>query len=55
MFVAFGETGSNGAVGNNVLGKIALAIYAAGFVVVAVNAFASLGGITPPRPLPRLR
>lgn len=46
LFVAFGETGSNGAVGNNVLGKIALAIYAAGFVVVAVNAFASLGGVT---------
>lgn len=47
LFVAFGETGSNGAVGNNVLGKIALVIYAAGFVVVAVNAFASLGGVTP--------
>lgn len=47
LFVAFGETGSNGAVGNNVLGKIALSLYAAGFILVAVNAFASLGGITP--------
>lgn len=47
LFVAFGETGSNGAVGNNVLGKLALAVYAAGFLLVAVNAFASLGGFTP--------
>ena len=47
VFVAFGETGSNGAVGNNILGKIALVIYSAGFFLVAVNAFTSLGGITP--------
>jgi hypothetical protein len=43
VLVAFGETGSNGAVGNYLLGKIALIIYAAGFLLFAVNAAAALG------------
>ncbi len=43
VFVAFGETGSNGAVGDWMLGKIALIVYAAGFLLLAVNAAAALG------------
>lgn len=43
--LAFGETGSNGIVGNYTLGKLALAIYAAGFVLFAVNGAASLGDV----------
>ena len=42
-FVAFGETGSNGAVGKDVLGKAALIVYAAGFLLLALNAAANLG------------
>jgi hypothetical protein len=42
VFVAFGETGSNGAVGRWLLGKIALVVFAAGFVVVALNAAVEL-------------
>ena len=41
--VAFGETGSNGAVGKSTLGKVALVGYALAFLLLAVNAFASLG------------
>lgn len=44
-FVAFGETGSNGAVGRNRLGKAALLVYAAGFLLLAVNAATDLGSI----------
>lgn len=43
VLVAFGETGSNGAVGDWLLGKVALIVYAAGFLLLAVNAAASLG------------
>lgn len=43
VLVAFGETGSNGAVGNYLLGKVALIVYAAGFLLLAVNAAAALG------------
>ena len=43
--VAFGETGSNGAVGKNVLGKVALVLYAAGFLLLAINAAAALGTV----------
>jgi len=43
--VAFGETGSNGAVGKYLLGKVGLIVYAAGFLLLAVNAAASLGSV----------
>jgi len=43
VLVAFGETGSNGAVGDWLLGKVALIVYAAGFLLLAVNAAAALG------------
>ncbi len=45
VLVAFGETGSNGAVGDWLLGKVALILYAAGFLLLAVNAAASLGAV----------
>jgi hypothetical protein len=41
--VAFGETGSNGAVGKSTLGKAALVAYALGFLLLAVDAPAHLG------------
>jgi len=41
--VAFGETGSNGAVGKSTLGKAALVLYALGFLLLGVNAIAALG------------
>jgi hypothetical protein len=43
--VAFGETGSNGAVGNSTLGKIALVGYGLGFLLLAVDTFAHLGSV----------
>jgi hypothetical protein len=43
VLVAFGETGSNGAVGNWVLGKVALLVYAAAFVLIAINLAFPLG------------
>ena len=45
VFVALGETGSNGAVGSYVYGKVALIVYAAGFLLLAVNAAAGLGRV----------
>lgn len=45
VLVAFGETGSNGAVGNYAVGKIALVVYALGFLLFAVNAAAALGDV----------
>ena len=45
VLVAFGETGSNGAVGKYLLGKIALVVYAAGFLLLAVNAAVALGTV----------
>lgn len=44
-FVAFGETGSNGAVGRWMWGKVALVVYAAGFFAVALNTVAGLGRV----------
>lgn len=41
--VAFGETGSNGAVGRYAIGKASLVVYGAGFLLVALNAVAALG------------
>ena len=41
--VAFGETGSNGAVGKSTLGKIALVLYAIAFLLLGINAAAKLG------------
>ena len=43
--VAFGETGSNGAVGNYLLGKLALFVYGLAFLLLAVNFIASLGSV----------
>lgn len=37
FFVAFGETGSNGAVGASGLGKVALVVFGAGWVIYAVT------------------
>jgi hypothetical protein len=37
VIVAFGQTGGNGAVGKDVLGKVALIIFAAGFVILALS------------------
>lgn len=45
VLVAFGETGSNGAVGKYLLGKVALVVYAAGFLLLAVNAATALGSV----------
>ena len=45
VLVAFGETGSNGAVGKYLLGKVALVVYAAGFLLFAVNAATALGSV----------
>lgn len=48
LFVAFGQTGSNGAVGNTVLGKVALVVAAAGWVVWAVAVLIGIfGGAAP--------
>jgi hypothetical protein len=41
--VAFGETGSNGAVRKSTFGRAALVAYAFGFLLLAVDAFAHLG------------
>jgi hypothetical protein len=46
IVVAFGQSGGNGAVGKYVLGKVALVLYAAGFVLLALN-LAIPGGIPP--------
>jgi hypothetical protein len=43
VLIAVGETGSNGAVGSYLLGKVALIGYATGFLLLAVDAAASLG------------
>lgn len=36
VIVAFGQTGGNGAVGKDVLGKVALVVFAAGWVLLAI-------------------
>ena len=43
--VAFGETGSNGAVGKDLLGRVALVVYGVGFLLIAVNFAAALGSV----------
>jgi hypothetical protein len=45
VLVGFGETGSNGAVGNYGVGKAALVAFAVGFLLFAVNAAAALNGV----------
>jgi hypothetical protein len=37
IILAFGQTGGNGAVGKYVIGKVALVLYAAGWVLLALN------------------
>jgi hypothetical protein len=37
FFVAFGETGSNGAVGASGLGKVALVVFGAGWIILAIS------------------
>jgi hypothetical protein len=43
--VAFGETGSNGAVGKDLLGRVALVVYGVGFLLIAVNFASALGSV----------
>lgn len=45
VIVAFGQTGGNGAVGKYVLGKVALVLFAAGYVLLAINALYPLPSI----------
>lgn len=37
VILAFGQTGGNGVVGKDVLGKVALVVYAAGWVILALS------------------
>jgi len=43
VFVAFGQTGSNGAVGASVPGKISLVVFALGWLLLGISAFVALG------------
>jgi hypothetical protein len=43
VFVAFGQTGSNGAVGASLPGKISLVVFALGWLLLGINAFVPLG------------
>ena len=45
VIVAFGQTGGNGAVGKYVLGKVALVVYAAGWVLLAIAQLVALPAI----------
>lgn len=45
VIVAFGQTGGNGAVGKYVLGKVALVVFAAGWVLLAIDKLYPLGAI----------
>ena len=45
VIVAFGQTGGNGAVGKYVLGKVALVLFAAGYVLFAINALYALPSV----------
>jgi len=45
VIVAFGQTGGNGAVGKYVLGKAALVVYAAGWVLLAIAQLVALPAI----------
>jgi hypothetical protein len=44
LFVAFGETGSNGAVGASMWGKLVLVVAALGWVLLAINGIIALAG-----------
>lgn len=44
FFVAWGQTGSNGAVGANLLGKVALGAAATGFILVAIASLVVANG-----------
>lgn len=45
VIVAFGQTGGNGAVGKDVLGKAALVVYAAGWVILALALIVALPAV----------
>jgi hypothetical protein len=45
VIVAFGQTGSNGAVGDSTLGKLFLVLYAAGWLLFAISWIVSLGTV----------
>lgn len=48
FFVAFGETGSNGAVGASGLGKVALVVFGAGWVIYAITLLLGALGVASP-------
>lgn len=45
VIVAFGQTGGNGAVGDYMVGKVALIVYAAGFAILAIGQLVALPSI----------
>lgn len=45
VIVAFGQTGGNGAVGDYTLGRVALVVFAAGWVLLAINLLVPLGAV----------
>lgn len=45
VIVAFGQTGGNGAVGKYVAGKVALVLFAAGWVILALNLLVSVPSV----------
>lgn len=46
FFVAFGRSGDSGAVGKSTVGKIALAVYGIGWIVLALAAIVTLPSLT---------
>ena len=46
FFVAFGETGSNGAVGASLFGKIALVVFGVGYVLLGIIALLAVLGVS---------
>jgi hypothetical protein len=45
VFVAFGQTGSNGAVGGSTLGRIVLVLFAVGWLLWVINSFVAIGAV----------
>ena len=45
VIVAFGQTGGNGAVGKYTPGRVALVVFAAGWVLLAINVLLPLSGV----------
>lgn len=45
VIVAFGQTGGNGAVGKYTLGRAALVVFAAGWVILAINLLLPVGAV----------